>query len=246
MSASTESQTHLPPTGGSHSGQLSDAVKASLAALEAARRAERKRRRRERLMVVLSASLTVTAIWGISSRVGSARTVAPVTRPAPVRAVVDAPAVAVASPIERPAAVAPPADLEAASASTALPEAPEGAAKSGNAEAIEACERASKRRSWREVTLACAAAFQVMPEGARALQVAQAHYRRGQVAEAGVWAERAETLDAALPEAAIIIAHASERAGDLERARRAYERYLTLAPQGWHASQARQGLARLR
>jgi len=78
------------------------------------------------------------------------------------------------------------------------------------------------------------------------MRVAQAQHRRGNIAAAGEWASRAIDLDASLPEAFVIQAHAATLEGDTGAAAAAYRRYLALAPRGWHSAEARQALGRLK
>jgi hypothetical protein len=44
----------------------------------------------------------------------------------------------------------------------------------------------------------------------------------------------------------VIVAYAAEHEGNFDAAASAYRQYLALAPRGWHARKARQGLRRLR
>ena len=74
------------------------------------------------------------------------------------------------------------------------------------------------------------------------MRVAQAQHRRGQIALAAGWARKALALDADIPEAFVIVAHAERSAGHEQAAADAYRRYLTLAPHGWHAAEARRAL----
>jgi hypothetical protein len=74
------------------------------------------------------------------------------------------------------------------------------------------------------------------------MRVAQAQHRRGHIAIAADWARKALALDADIPEAFVIVAHAERDAGHERDAAAAYRRYLALAPRGWHAAEARRAL----
>jgi predicted TPR repeat methyltransferase len=76
--------------------------------------------------------------------------------------------------------------------------------------------------------------------------VAQAQHRRGHIASAADWARKALALDAEIPEAFVIVARAEVGGGHPRAAADAYRRYLTLAPRGWHAAEARRALRALR
>jgi hypothetical protein len=114
-------------------------------------------------------------------------------------------------------------------------------------EAAAECDSAFAEHRWTSVATACAAAFQQRPrDSALAMRVAQAQHRRGYLADAGQWASRAIALDADLPEAFVIQAHAAALAGETGAATTAYRRYLALAPHGWHSAEAHQALGRLK
>lgn len=255
MSTTTEKSIVSPSFNRSRgAGQVNEAVRASLQALESARRAQRRRQQRDRALALLSAVLTVTAIWGLSTRFRNANDVAP-----PVKLNALTPPVAPAPTVQAPPSMEDTPVMEATSPDlqahdvalqdTSEPAAPSAALPSSDEELIalrSACEAAAAQRRWRDLTESCGALFVHEPQAPRALQIALAHFRRDQVSEAGAWAERALALDAQLPEAAIIVAQAAEKAGEKAKAHKAYAQYLALAPRGWHASQARDGLARLR
>jgi len=105
------------------------------------------------------------------------------------------------------------------------------------------CDKAVKRKHWVKVASVCSKAFDQEPTAKRALSVAQAHHRRGRIAEAGTWAERVLALEPANPEAFILVAHAAEQTEQKARAKAAYRQYLALAPHGWRATEARHALA---
>jgi hypothetical protein len=135
-------------------------------------------------------------------------------------------------------AAAPPVAAPVVAASDAPRAEPAAAAVRDDATA--ACGHAYDRHRWRTAVKACAAAFETQPhDAALAMKVAQAQHARGHYGDAGEWARRAIGLDGVDPEAFVILAHAEARAGHPLAARAAYRRYLTLAPRGWHASEAR-------
>jgi len=95
---------------------------------------------------------------------------------------------------------------------------------------------------WRLSPQACARAFESdSSNAALALAIAHAEHGNGRLAEAAQWAKRALSLDPNAAEAYILIARASAEGGRHEDAHAAYQRYLELAPRGWHQAQARAG-----
>lgn len=109
--------------------------------------------------------------------------------------------------------------------------------------ALTACREAYDRHRWRSAVEACASAFEVAPRDAGvAMKVAQAQHARAHYADAGDWARRALALEDADPDAYVILAHAERRAGHPAAVRNAYHQYLLLAPRGWHAAEARAAL----
>ena len=109
--------------------------------------------------------------------------------------------------------------------------------------ALAACREAYDRHRWRSAVEACASAFEVAPRDAGvAMKVAQAQHARAHYADAGDWARRALALEDADPDAYVILAHAERRAGHPAAVRNAYHQYLLLAPRGWHAAEARAAL----
>jgi tetratricopeptide (TPR) repeat protein len=213
-------------------------MRASLTAVDAARAEARARHRRETLRARL---LVATAVATFAVGLVATRTRA--ARKSPSRAPAAAAAVAPASrPVPVPAALTPaPAEAPVAAApQPAQPSATDGAA---SAAAVAECEQLCKGHRWRQAAEPCAAAVQARPDDASlVLGLAQSEHARNRMTEAGQWAKRAIALDPTLAEAFIIEAHAEARAGDAEAAARDYRRYLSLAPRGWHARQARAAL----
>lgn len=108
---------------------------------------------------------------------------------------------------------------------------------------LAACKEAVGRRRLRTAAVACPAAFAAQPPDASlAMRIAKVQHARGQYVEAGVWARQAIALEVADPDAFIILAHGEKRTGNPAAAGRAYQRYLALAPRGWHAAEAREAV----
>jgi tetratricopeptide (TPR) repeat protein len=101
-----------------------------------------------------------------------------------------------------------------------------------------ACDDAFRARRWRAMAEPCAAAYAATPTATLALRAAQSHHARGQLADAGIWAKRALAIDPTRAEAFVLVARAATHAGDARSALRAYRRYLSVAPRGWHADEA--------
>jgi hypothetical protein len=220
-------------------------LRASLEAVRSAQAAARARTRRETrwARAITAGALMAVAVtgWAAAHRAPRARAVA-------TGATVAAAAPQVATPQPAPPIVLPP--LEAPRADRPVPS--EGLAlgeRSGAAVAGESggqialCDAAFEQRNWSAIASTCAAAFGARPgESALAMRVAQAQHRRGHLATAADWARKALVLDANIPEAFVIVARAEVGAGHARAAADAYRRYLTLAPRGWHAAEARRAL----
>jgi tetratricopeptide (TPR) repeat protein len=217
-------------------------VLASLAAVQAARAAARVRLRRDsRRIRLLTATFVAASVGGFLALVKHHRGARPAPR-APMAMVMTMPT----PPSSRtPAAPAIDPALAAEAARARAAAAAESAARA--AAALAACTDAYEGHRWRTAAETCAAAAEAAPtEAALAMKVAQAQHARGHYADAGEWAKRAIGLEGADPEAFVIVAHAERRAGNPAGARSAYRHYLSLAPRGWHASEARAALRRTR
>jgi hypothetical protein len=234
----------------------SDEVRASLAAIQAARSAAQVRLKQDSHRVrLLTLTFVAASIWGAFAVVRHLRA----ARHAPGAA-----GLVVAPGATGPSTTFPPSPVETAptgvpTAAELLPSAPASAAApesvadtdaeatAARAQALAACTDAYEGHRWRTAAETCAAAFEASPrESALAMKVAQAQHARAHYADAGAWAQRAIALEGADPEAFVILAHAERRAGHPAAARAAYRRYLSLAPRGWHASEARAALRRSR
>jgi hypothetical protein len=109
----------------------------------------------------------------------------------------------------------------------------------------EGCDTSTRSGLWRRSPAACARAFAADPKNASlALAVAQAEHARAHLEEAAQWAKRALALDPKAAEAYVIIARADAQNGRDEDARTAYQRYLEIAPRGWHKAEAQGALGR--
>jgi hypothetical protein len=212
-----------------------EALQASLEAVRSAQASARARARRETRWARLIATGALMAIgvtaWAAAHRPPKARAVA--ARPAVAVAVATpsaaTPAVTTA-PTEAPPIAAPPREAPAVE-------------QPASSEAVTACDAAFEERNWTAIASTCAAAFEARPhESALAMRMAQAEHRHGHIAAAGGWARKALALDADIPEAYVIVAHADVAAGEARAAADAYRHYLALAPRGWHAPEARRAL----
>jgi tetratricopeptide (TPR) repeat protein len=109
----------------------------------------------------------------------------------------------------------------------------------------EGCDTSTRSGLWRRSPKACARAFAADPKNASlALAVAQAEHAHAHLDEAAQWAKRALALDPSAAEAYIIIARADAENGRDGDARTAYQRYLEIAPRGWHKAEALAALRR--
>jgi hypothetical protein len=214
--------------------------RASLEAVRLAQEAANARARRQtfraRMIVVGVIGAVGLVVWSASARRSQTRQ-ASIAAPAvtPVAMVAPSPIAAPASS----ASVAEPAPVAEPSPAVAAVQIPAGV------DNVPACDGAFAAHQWPAVVTSCAAAFKTRPQDSTlAMRVAQAEHRRGHFAAAGDWARSAIALDATLPEAFVILAHAETRAGHPRAAATAYRRYLALAPHGWHATEARGALAR--
>lgn len=217
-------------------------MRASLSAVHAAQAGARARNRREttKARLLVGTAVVTFAVGLVITRPRAAR-----KTPTPGPAVA-----ATASPAERPAPMlaarllaAPINAAPAAPSEAPTSAAPESTDSTANADAVAECEMLCKRHRWRQAAEPCAVAIKTRPDDATLLLgLAQSAHARNHLAEAGQWAKRAIALDPNLAEAFIIEAHAEARAGDAAASARDFRRYLSLAPRGWHAKQAREAL----
>jgi CheY-like chemotaxis protein len=207
------------------------------------------------------AAIAVVKLRGRDDSAGADST-APVTAAAPAAP----PASAAAPP---PPAVAPapePAPPPPPSAPTALPASPKGAAAATTRpvaareaaaddtderaadpklardfpQLLAGCRTAFSEARIKDAEAACGAAKDADPTSAEASMLfAHALLNRNHRREALAWAERAVKLDPKLPDSYVIIGGVHQDLGELREAKRAYKRYLELAPGGPYAADLR-------
>ena len=222
----------------------SDELRASLEAVRSAQASARARARTETRWARAIAAGALMAVgataWAAAHRPPRARATGPrvaLAATPSVAAPQTAPSIAL-PPREAPPAVRP------ASSEAVEPTERSGAAVPGDSGGqVALCDAAFEQRSWTAIASTCAAAFEARPrESALAMRVAQAQHRRGRLAISADWARKALAVDADIPEAFVIVARAEVGVGHARAAADAYRRYLTLAPRGWHAAEARRAL----
>ena len=243
---------------------LSDQVRASLEAVREAQEAARVRARRQTVRtriwfvaMVAAGALTALAVGPRLARGRHAAVPAAAAAPVQPSSIPAAPpepatpAVAAPSPAAMPAmadATAAPARKPEPAAVSATELAPvAGPAKLRGAPAsAEACDTGMLGKTpWLLSPEACTLAFEADPRNATlALGIAHAEYVRGHREAAAQWAQRALGLDPNTAEAYVLIARAAKATGRTDDARAAYQRYLELAPRGWHKPEARAALAK--
>jgi hypothetical protein len=227
----------------------SNEVRASLAAIQAARAAAELRLQRDSLRVrVLTMTFLAVVAAGTFALAGhlrarrrataAARAAAAQVSAAP-REVPSPPGAASLLTVDSTMGVLSPGPATGVDDLAALTPSASGVRDA----ALAACREAYDHHRWRAAVDACASAFEASPQDAAvAMKVAQAQHARAHYADAGDWARRALALEDADPEAYVILAHAERRAGHPAAVRNAYHQYLLLAPRGWHASEARAAL----
>jgi tetratricopeptide (TPR) repeat protein len=215
-------------------------MRASLSKVHAAVAETRARNQRETMKarLLVGTALVTFAVGVVVTRTRTARKALPAE-----------PTVAAIAPLaarSAPVLAAPELATPISAARTALPEAPAVAApetSTANAGAVAECETLCEHHRWRQAAEPCAMAIKLRPDDAALyLGLAQSAHARNRLAEAGEWAKRASALDPNLAEAFIIQAHAEADVGDTAAAGRDFRRYLSLAPRGWHAKEARKAL----
>ena len=243
---------------------LSQEARASLetvrVAQESAQRRARQQTMQARIWVALLMGAVVLGAIALGPRVTRWRQArAHAAHAAPARTSPIAPEPAAPAPTAQAAepaiaaelAIAKPAarvvrDPEPSVPSAAEPVVAQAQAKANdNGLPAEGCDTSTRRGLWRRSPEACARAFAADPKNASlALAVAQAEHAHARLDEAAQWAKRALALDPNAAEAYVIIARAETENGRGEEARTAYQRYLEIAPRGWHKAEARTALQR--
>lgn len=257
MTSDVEDLVELRPT----LPPLSEATRASLMAVRRAQELARERARRETVRARIGVGILVSAIAGavivlgppvkrrlVAARAASAAT----TSPAPVAelkaAATPEPTLAAPAPEPAPALptqaaraeVAPPQPSPAPVAHAVPARASVANVSAPSTPAESACAETLDQHRWQISIEECTRLFESHPDdGALALRIAHAHHAKGHVADAGVWAQKAIALDANLAEGFVLVARAEKLAGRPDGALQAYRQYLTLAPRGWHAAEAR-------
>ncbi len=243
---------------------LSQETRASLAAVRVAQESAQRRARQQTMQARIWFALLVGAVAlgavALGPRVTRWRqSRAQAAKPAPTSprawpAAPEAAAPGTTAPVAEPAIAAAPAVAAPAIATPAAPvrepepSAPVAAqvnATDSGASAPKGCDTSTRRGLWRRSPEACARAFAADPRNASlALAVAQAEHAHARFNEAAQWAKRALALDPNAAEAYVIIARADTENGRDDDARTAYQRYLEVAPRGWHKAEARAALRR--
>jgi tetratricopeptide (TPR) repeat protein len=257
-----------PDTGESHGVAivslklaLCQETRASLAAVRVAQESAQRRARRQTMQARIWLALLVgaAALGAVTLRPRVSRwrhSRAETAKPARTSPRTPAGALAAAAPVALTSAAQPASGAELAIAKPAahvvgepgpsrLPAVPVAArAKANDAGVpVEGCDTSTRSGLWRRSPAACARAFAADPKNASlALAVAQAEHAHAHLDEAAQWAKRALALDPNAAEAYVIIARADAEDGRDGDARTAYQRYLEIAPRGWHKAEARAAL----
>lgn len=211
-----------------------EAVKASLAAVRAARESARLRSRRQGWTTRLSA----LAVFGVGAVVW------PMLRGHHQKGAATSSAAVTAAKVE-PAKSAGHPTSAASSAAVVAPAPQERTPDNQPALAVdtEACDQSFAAHQWKVAAEQCEIAFNGAPSRADlALKVAKAQHARAHFRESVTWAETTLKLEGRNAEAFAIIARSERRAGHTAEMAAAYRRYLSLAPHGWHAHEARTAL----
>jgi len=111
---------------------------------------------------------------------------------------------------------------------------------------LSVCRMAFEQKRMKDAESACVAARDANPDSAEAnALLAHALFNRNKRHEALGAAERAVKLNPRLADAYVIIGGVQQEDGDVEEARRAYQRYLDLEPKGSYAPDLRAIISRL-
>jgi hypothetical protein len=111
---------------------------------------------------------------------------------------------------------------------------------------LSVCRMAFGEKRMRDAESACVAARDANPDSAEAhALLAHALFNRNKRREALASAERAVKLNPKLADAYVIIGGVRQEEGDVDEARRAYQRYLDLEPKGSYAADLRAIIGRL-
>jgi len=111
---------------------------------------------------------------------------------------------------------------------------------------LSVCRMAFDQARYKDAEAACLAARDANPESADAHGLlAHALFNRNKKRDALASAERAVKLNPKLADQYVIIGGVRQEDGDVEEARRAYQRYLELEPKGSYAGELRAIMSRL-
>jgi tetratricopeptide (TPR) repeat protein len=243
---------------------LSQEARASLAAVRVAQEGAQRRARQQTMQARIWLALVVGAVAlgavALRPRVAHWRqSRAKTAKPAPTSPRTPPVALGTAAPAAMAYAAQPAIAAELAHAKPAAhvlrepePSVPSAAVRvAAQAKAsytgvpAEGCDTSTRSGLWRRSPKACARAFAADPKNASlALAVAQAEHAHAHLDEAAQWAKRALALDPSAAEAYVIIARADTANGRDGDARTAYQRYLEIAPRGWHKAEALAALRR--
>jgi hypothetical protein len=147
------------------------------------------------------------------------------------------PAAAPAAVAQEPQAVAAPAPKAEQAPSPAT---------GSEAQNVEGCRQALKRRDVKLVSTQCEGALAADPSLVKPLlALAKAQFENGKAARAAVWARMIVQVNSSLPDAYLIIGVAEQEALNPAAAKTAYQRYLQLAPSGTFADDVRSSLKSL-
>jgi hypothetical protein len=157
-----------------------------------------------------------------------------------------APAPAVAPvPAEKPRALAV-AEPAAAKPAEAAPAEPAVGAAPAEAQNVQACRDAIKKRDIKGVGANCESAIATDTSLAKPLLgFAKSQFERGKSAQAAVWARKIVQVNGSLADAYLIMGAAEQEAHHAAAAKTAYQRYLELAPKGPYAEDVRSSLKSL-
>jgi len=155
-----------------------------------------------------------------------------------------APAPAVAAPAPEPKALA--ATEPAAKPAEAAPAEVATGAVPAEAQNVQSCREAIKKRDIKAVSTNCESALAADASLAKPLlSFAKAQFEKGKSAQAAVWARKIVQVNGALADAYLIVGAAEQEAHHAAAAKTAYQRYLELAPKGPYADDVRSSLKSL-
>jgi hypothetical protein len=176
----------------------------------------------------------------------------PSLAPAPAAPAPSVPAIPAPAPVAAPLPVAAPVPVAVAQEPQTVAEPapePEQAAPpavAAEAQDVEGCRQAIKRRDAKLVNASCEAALAADPSLAKPLlSFAKAQFDKGRSAQAAVWARKIVQVNGSLADAYLIMGAAEQEARHPAAAKTAYQRYLELAPKGPYADDVRSSLTSL-